>query len=218
MLKEEFHIGQDFFTASGHWRCTDIGTRVIIAIQLNQEDSRNYYGPPYLIPETVFDEYDMEGCSLNPVEFVNQKAIFTKSQKFSDIQDALMFVSSSVYGQNTALLNKSTWKIFFNSESGDLDDMDEFAEEQYDPTIHIEIPHKNELGLGQNLVFKFVDQFIPDDAIKVDKIFKKRGAYSQFKDFLESKGILQKWYDYEQQCEQLAILQWCEENNIDISD
>ena len=45
MTKEEFEIGQEFYTATGKWRCTDIGTRVIVAIHLNQEDSRNYNGP-----------------------------------------------------------------------------------------------------------------------------------------------------------------------------
>jgi len=60
----EIQIGQVFFTASGQWRCTDIGTRTIVAIHLNQEDESNYNGPPYSIPECVFDEYDLEGCSL----------------------------------------------------------------------------------------------------------------------------------------------------------
>ena len=63
MEKDEFHIGQEFYTATGKWRCTDIGTRVIVAIQLNQEDSRNDIGPPYSIPEHVMDEYDrIQGC------------------------------------------------------------------------------------------------------------------------------------------------------------
>lgn len=68
MTKDEFRIGRKFHTASGKWRCTDIGTRVIVAIKLDQEDPRNYNGPPYSIAELVFDEYDMEGCSLDPTE------------------------------------------------------------------------------------------------------------------------------------------------------
>jgi hypothetical protein len=30
----DFHIGMEFFTATGKWRCTDIGSRVIVAISL----------------------------------------------------------------------------------------------------------------------------------------------------------------------------------------
>ena len=65
MKKEEFQIGQEFYTNAGVWRCTDIGTRVIVAIKLDQEEPRNYNGPPYSIPETVFDEYDMGGCCID---------------------------------------------------------------------------------------------------------------------------------------------------------
>lgn len=65
MTKEDFYIGLEFYTASGKWRCTDIGTRVVIAIKLDQEDPRNYNGPPYSIAECVLDEYDFAGCSLN---------------------------------------------------------------------------------------------------------------------------------------------------------
>ena len=62
-------IGQKFHTASGKGRCTDIGTRVIVAIRLDQEDPRNHCGPPYSIAEHVFDEYDIEGFSLDSTDF-----------------------------------------------------------------------------------------------------------------------------------------------------
>lgn len=128
MEKKEFNIGQDFYTSSGEWRCTDIGTRTICAIQLNQEDASNYNGPPYSIPEYVFDENDLDGCSMDFTEF-----------------------------------------------------------EEY-----------------------------PDDIEKVDRVFIKKGAYSRYKILLESKGKLQKWYDFENQGEQLALMEWCKENEIEI--
>ena len=57
----------DFLTAVGRWRCTDIGTRTIAAIRLDLDhDPAWYNGPPYAVAETVFDEYDIEGCSLQP--------------------------------------------------------------------------------------------------------------------------------------------------------
>jgi hypothetical protein len=71
MTKEEIQIGQEFYTAAGKWRCTDIGTRVIVAIKLDQEDPRNYHGPPYSIVETVFDEYDLPGCTFDPTEYLD---------------------------------------------------------------------------------------------------------------------------------------------------
>lgn len=66
MTKDEFRIGLEFYTAAGKWRCTDIGLRVIVAIQLDQHDPSWYVGPPYAVPEWVFDEYDLGGCALDP--------------------------------------------------------------------------------------------------------------------------------------------------------
>jgi len=83
MKHSDFHIGTEFFTATGKWRCTDVGTRVIVAISLepremvrvhyteNRErheerfsstDPRDLIGPPYGVVEHVFAEYDLEGC------------------------------------------------------------------------------------------------------------------------------------------------------------
>ena len=59
----------EFYTAAGKWRCTDVGTRVIVAIQLDQNDPSWYAGPPFAVAEWVFDEYDLDGCSLAPNDF-----------------------------------------------------------------------------------------------------------------------------------------------------
>jgi len=86
MEKGEVKLGTEFYTATGKWRCTDIGTRVIVAIPLNQEDSRNYNAPPYSIPENVFDDYDLEGCSLDPIEFEDGKEKVVRMNLFKNIR------------------------------------------------------------------------------------------------------------------------------------
>jgi hypothetical protein len=79
----DFHIGLEFFTRAGKWRCTDVGTRVIVAISLEpretvrvhhdesgerreervmSSDPRDLLGPPYSVAEYVFDEDDLDGC------------------------------------------------------------------------------------------------------------------------------------------------------------
>jgi hypothetical protein len=73
----------EFFTKAGKRRCTDVGTRVIVAISLEPRemvrvhydengerheerlistDPRGLLGPPYRVAEHVFDEFDFEGC------------------------------------------------------------------------------------------------------------------------------------------------------------
>lgn len=85
----EFRIGQAFRCAGKRWRCTDVGTRVIVAICLESHEvvTREvgkdapgavrehrrmthepswFTGPPYAVVEEVFDENSMGACSPDP--------------------------------------------------------------------------------------------------------------------------------------------------------
>lgn len=66
MRHADFRIGTEFSSATGRWRCTDVGTRVIVAIKLDRDDAAWLLGPPYAVPEQVFDENDLGG--LSPVD------------------------------------------------------------------------------------------------------------------------------------------------------
>ncbi|MCK4792356.1 MAG: hypothetical protein KAV87_51980 [Desulfobacteraceae bacterium] len=134
--------------------------------------------------------------------------------KFADVQHAFFFVGSSSYGMNSAVLCKNTGQIYYRSEMSGLD---EISEEDLDWDTCVEIPHQNDLGLGQELVFEFVDNHLPDQYHQVRQFFRKRGAYDRFKSLLESKGLLQSWFDLENQREEQEFWQWCKDNEIDIS-
>ena len=66
MRHEEFKIGMEFTadgSLSGRWRCTDVGTRAIVAIQLEADNDPSWCdGPPYAVAELVFDEDDIVTC------------------------------------------------------------------------------------------------------------------------------------------------------------
>jgi hypothetical protein len=83
MQHADLHIGTEFVTGTGKWRCTDVGMRVIVAIALEpramvrvrrgargerseerliSDDPRDLAGPPYRVAEQGFDEYDLDGC------------------------------------------------------------------------------------------------------------------------------------------------------------
>ncbi|RDU94548.1 hypothetical protein DWV00_33370 [Trinickia dinghuensis] len=65
MKHSDFHIGLEFLGLAGfRWRCTDVGTRTIVAIRLAYEDPNWYRGPPYVATEEVFDEHAMANCHL----------------------------------------------------------------------------------------------------------------------------------------------------------
>ncbi|MCI5144027.1 MAG: hypothetical protein D3923_00535 [Candidatus Electrothrix sp. AR3] len=133
--------------------------------------------------------------------------------KLSDIEDGIMFVSSGMYGENSAMLCKSTGEICWSSDSSDIHDI---PEEAYESDDWIDIPHCNDLDLGRDLVFRFVAQHLPSEEERIRNIFGRRGAYSQYKDFLEKKGRLQDWYDYENEHTLKAIKEWCQDKEIEI--
>lgn len=65
MKHADFHIGLEFVGSAGfRWRCTDVGTRTILAIQLDRSDAQWYQGPPYIAKEVVFDEQEIMRCHL----------------------------------------------------------------------------------------------------------------------------------------------------------
>lgn len=68
----DFQIGSHFMTSTGQiWRCTDIGTRTILAIEIEPEKDKHWYiGPPYVVTEKVFDEKDIKTCYRNEKEAV----------------------------------------------------------------------------------------------------------------------------------------------------
>lgn len=86
MEHDEFAIGQAFSTGHALWRCTDIGTRTVVAIRLVRAetvtmevrggrrgpetravvdprvDTSWLSGPPYALAELVFDEHSLPAC------------------------------------------------------------------------------------------------------------------------------------------------------------
>ena len=132
-----------------------------------------------------------------------------------EIEDAFLFVSSDMQFSNRALLNKDTGEIYYLSDVCESDELPDDAEES---DRYIEIPHKNDLDLGTELVHAFISQRAPQLADEVARIFRRKGAYSRFKGLLESHGLLQDWYDFENTQTQLALREWCRENDLDVSE
>ncbi len=87
MKHSDFSIGLEFYTRVAKWRCTDVGTRTIVAIRIDQvtvihsdgngsitsetvsNDKSWFNGPPFAVAESVFDEYSMAECYLQSEPF-----------------------------------------------------------------------------------------------------------------------------------------------------
>ena len=132
--------------------------------------------------------------------------------KFSDIEDAFFFVSMGEMYMNSAILRIKTGQVLYISDFGDSDELPEDIDD--DPDKYIEIPHKNELNLGKPLVLEFSAMHLSDNLEKVNSFFHKKGAYSRFKNLLEAKGLLDKWYAFEEAEQKNALMEWLKENDI----
>lgn len=94
MKHSDFKIGEHFYTwwagdsvrakkGPAKFLCTDIGTRVVVAIQVDVVSAGGalgplrlseaeaaalgwFNGPPYAMAERVFDEAEIEGCAPSP--------------------------------------------------------------------------------------------------------------------------------------------------------
>jgi hypothetical protein len=66
-------INTEFYSDGDKWRCTDKGSRTIVAIKLDKSDPNWYIGPPYPVKEWVFDEDDMTSIYLNETETINYR-------------------------------------------------------------------------------------------------------------------------------------------------
>lgn len=57
-----FEIGKAFIMGDRVWICTDVGTRTVCAVLLEELLAAGDSGPPYSICENVLDRYDMDDC------------------------------------------------------------------------------------------------------------------------------------------------------------
>src|SRR5512139_3239642 len=135
------------------------------------------------------------------------------NMKYSDVENAYMFVSMSPPDEHYAYLNKETGETYYVSTLGDSDELHDDLEEN---EKYISIPHKNDLNLGRDLVFDFISANLPDEYEQVRRMFSKKGAYARLKELFEAKGQLEAWYEFEKKATEEALRGWCKENDISL--
>lgn len=57
---------------------------------------------------------------------------------------------------------------------------------------------------------------LPEHYGQAKAFFRSRGAYARFKQLLESEGVLEKWYQFEEESVEQALRDWCAENSIQL--
>ena len=133
---------------------------------------------------------------------------------YSDIELAFEFVSSGQPFEHEAYLNIDTGEIYWYSEYGDNEELPVDIDVR---NKYVTLPHKNDLDLGKRLVLKFSYEYLPEQANNIEMIFRKKGAYSKFKNILEKSEMIEVWYEYENKAKEHALREWCKLNKISIN-
>jgi Uncharacterised protein family (UPF0158) len=131
-----------------------------------------------------------------------------------ELRDAFEFVSSGDLYANRAYISRDTGKIHWLSEAIEPDE--DVPDDLEESDRYIAIPHKTDLDLGRNLALSFIGEELSDDLATVAGFFQRKGAYARFKDLLARRGMLDKWYSYEDHATEQALRYWCEENGIQL--
>lgn len=134
--------------------------------------------------------------------------------KLADLLAAYEWVSSSS-NDSEAFVSRVTGNVHWSSSAMELDD--ELPEDIEDGNIYVGVPNKHDLNLGKRLALTFAEEQLADSYQTVANFFRQRGAYGRFKDFLERRGCLEAWYDYEAKATELALREWAAEEGLFIA-
>ncbi|MCA9139051.1 MAG: hypothetical protein KDB00_19900 [Planctomycetales bacterium] len=137
----------------------------------------------------------------------------TVSFDFGKIETAFEYANFGG-GVNEAFLDRQSSQLLYFSSLGDSDPEPEDFD---DESRYIQLPDKRDLGLGAELVQQFVSTTAPELSDAVRDAFRRRGAFRRFKALLESNGMLEAWYQFEADAEKAALVNWCHENDIQLS-
>jgi len=132
--------------------------------------------------------------------------------KYDDISDAFEFVGSAPPCEHNAYISLETGRIYWTSELTPLDE--EVPDDLETSGRYLLVPHKTELDLGRNLALRFAASEMPEHYNRIVGFFQRKGAYARFKELLDSKGALERWYTYEAEATEKALRDWCAKNGI----
>ena len=70
MRHEEFRIGMECWCGGRQWRCTDVGTRVVVGVCLDPYEvvtgTHEVGTSATTVLEEIFDEHSIDGCRVSP--------------------------------------------------------------------------------------------------------------------------------------------------------
>lgn len=136
------------------------------------------------------------------------------SIKLSDVLDMFELFNFGSPFDHEGCICKTPGKTYFYSE---FSDNEEELPDDIDDDKYLATPQNNELNLGRNLAYDFVQKYLPSEYEKGLLIFQRKSAYVRFKSLLEDAGKIEEWYKSEGKHTEQALREGCAEQNFEIS-
>lgn len=130
----------------------------------------------------------------------------------SDLEDAFLWSSANADGEMRACISKATGAVVFAQGDECLDI--EVPDDLEDEDKYWAVPNRHDLELGARLAIDYAFERVPDEWDIVRGMFRHRGAYAKFKAFLDRRGLLDDWYQFELESTEKALLRWAVEEGI----
>lgn len=131
-----------------------------------------------------------------------------RTLKYDDLETAFQFVSGGERFGAAAYISRETGMIYL--DSSELDPVHPIPEDVGDTEKYAEVPGRGELELGSTLVFRYMAEAIPGKHDEVAAIFRRKGAYGRFKQWLADQGRLGNWFEFEHAATKEALIEWAE--------
>jgi hypothetical protein len=133
---------------------------------------------------------------------------------YRDLEEAVEFMSAGLMFDAHAYISRETGKIYLDCV--DVCGEVEIPGDVDDPDVYVEAPTRQGLNLGKRLVLRFVARALPDRYEEVEDIFRRKGAYSRFKNLLLHHGMLEAWYEHERLATQKALVAWAKTEGFQV--
>jgi len=136
-----------------------------------------------------------------------------------DKDDLLMSLDMVASGEQCgietlAYVCTQTGKVWITGFDDDSQEELDLPSDLHDSDQYIMAPDKADLGLGRDIAISFAKQNMPNDIERVYGFFRRQGAYSSFKHLLTQQGLIDDWYQFEEQQTVLALANWCKNNDL----
>lgn len=130
--------------------------------------------------------------------------------------EAFEFASFSGGIDSSAYVDRETGNIYWVAE--EMEEFEEVPDDIETSDRYLMLPNKRDLELGRNLAFSFAQECLPNEYENVVDCFRKKGAYSRFKDLLDRHDALTQWHEFETKKTEIALREWSEQNDIQLTD